>query len=107
MLFGKIQDSNVVDVANHTLEQDDLKYITGSRRSCSAVVRKMASDAHDGGTDEWLRDHQQIQHVNLITIDVESTTRVRQCVRKREPKLEKHLGNQGISAGGMVAPIVI
>ena len=26
VLFGKIQDSDVVDVANHTLEQDELKY---------------------------------------------------------------------------------
>ena len=38
ILFGKIQDSDVVDVANYTLEQDELKYLTGSRRSYAAVV---------------------------------------------------------------------
>ena len=39
VLFGKIQDSDVhVDVANHTLEQGELKYMTGSRRSYAAVL---------------------------------------------------------------------
>ena len=28
VLLGKIQDSDVVDVANYTLEQDELKYLT-------------------------------------------------------------------------------
>ena len=34
----KIQDSDVVDVANHTIEQDELKYMTGSGRSYAAVL---------------------------------------------------------------------
>ena len=76
MLFGKIQDSDVVDVANHTLELDELKYMTGSRRFLMRLflqlIRKMTSAVHGGGKDEWLRDHHFIQHVNLITIDVES-----------------------------------
>ena len=38
VLFGKINDSDVVDVANYTLEQDELKYLTGSGRSYAAVV---------------------------------------------------------------------
>ena len=38
VLFGKIQDSDVVDVANYTLEQDELKYLTGSGRSYAAVL---------------------------------------------------------------------
>ena len=38
VLFGKVQDSYVVDVANHTLEHDELKCMTGSRRSYAAVV---------------------------------------------------------------------
>ena len=36
--FGKIQDSDVVDIANYTLEQDELKYMTGSGRSYAAVL---------------------------------------------------------------------
>ena len=39
MLFGKINDSDVVDVANNTLEQEESKYFTGSGRSYAAVVR--------------------------------------------------------------------
>ena len=35
---GKIQDSDVVDVANYTLEQDELQHLTGSGRSYAAVV---------------------------------------------------------------------
>ena len=38
VLFGKMQDRDVVDVANHTLEQNELKYVTGSRRSYVAAV---------------------------------------------------------------------
>ena len=38
VLSGKIQDSDVVDVANHTLEQDELKYMTASRCSSPAVL---------------------------------------------------------------------
>ena len=38
VLFGKIQDSDVVDVANYTLEQDESKYLTGSGRSYAAVL---------------------------------------------------------------------
>ena len=40
VLFGKIQDSDVVDVAIHTLEQDELKYMymTESGRSYAAVL---------------------------------------------------------------------
>ena len=36
--FRKVQGSDVVEVANHTLEQDELKYMTGSRRSYAAVL---------------------------------------------------------------------
>ena len=39
VLFGKINDSDVVDVANNTLEQEESKYFTGSGRSYAAVVR--------------------------------------------------------------------
>ena len=73
VLFGKIQDSDVVDVANYTLEQDELKYLTGSGRSYAAVLtadKKMTSAAPDGGLDEWLRDHHSIRDVNLITMSV-------------------------------------
>ena len=35
---GKIKDSDLVDVANHALEQDALKYMTGSGRSYAAVL---------------------------------------------------------------------
>ena len=38
VLFGKIQGSDVVDVANLTLEQDILKELTGTRRYYAAVV---------------------------------------------------------------------
>ena len=40
VLFRKIQGSNVVDVANYTLEQDELKYmyLTGLRHSYAAVL---------------------------------------------------------------------
>ena len=38
VLFGKINDSDVVDVANNTLEQEESKYFTGSGRSYAAVV---------------------------------------------------------------------
>ena len=38
VLFGKIQDSDIVDVANYTLEQDELNYLTGLGRSYAAVV---------------------------------------------------------------------
>ena len=73
--FGKVQDSDVVDVDNYTLEQDELKYFTGSGRSYTAVVlqliRKMTFVAQDGGMDEWLRDYHSIHDVNLITIIVE------------------------------------
>ena len=39
VLLGKIQDSDVVDVANYTLEQDEFKYLTGSERSFAAVLK--------------------------------------------------------------------
>ena len=62
-------------MANYTLEQDELKYFTGSGRSYTAVllqlIRKMTFVAHDGGMDEWLRDYHSIRDVNLITIIVE------------------------------------
>ena len=38
VLLGKINDSDVVDVANYTLEQDELKYLSGSGRSYAAVL---------------------------------------------------------------------
>ena len=38
VLFGKINDSDVVDVANNTREQDESKYFTGSGRSYAAVA---------------------------------------------------------------------
>ena len=38
VLFGKINDSDIVDVANSTLEQEESKYFTGSGRSYAAVV---------------------------------------------------------------------
>ena len=38
VLFGKIQYSDVVDVAKYSLEQDELKYLTGSGRSYAAVL---------------------------------------------------------------------
>ena len=41
----KIQDSDVVDVANHTLKQDELKFVTGSGQSYSAVL---TADEKDG-----------------------------------------------------------
>ena len=61
MLFGKINDSDIVDVANNTLEQEESKYFTGSGRSYAAVVRAGKKNdlraAHDGGMDEWLTDY--------------------------------------------------
>ena len=39
VLFGKISDSDIVDVANNTLEQEEAKYFTGSGRSYAAVAR--------------------------------------------------------------------
>ena len=81
-MLGEAQDSYVVDVANNTLGQDELKYMTGSGRSYTAVLtadkENDLSTGHGRGTEEGLRDHQLIKHVNLITINVESTTRVRQ-----------------------------
>ena len=38
VLFGKIHGSDVVDVANHTLEHDEIVYITGLRLSYAAVL---------------------------------------------------------------------
>ena len=38
VLFGMIQDSDVVDVANPTLEQDEINYTAGSGRSYADVV---------------------------------------------------------------------
>ena len=38
VLFGRIQDSDVVDMANLTLEQDILRELTGSRRCYAAVL---------------------------------------------------------------------
>ena len=75
VLFGKIQNSDVVDVANHTLKQDELKYVWLDRddlmRLFLQLIRKMTSITHDGGADEWLRDHHLIWGVNLLTMTVE------------------------------------
>ena len=38
VLFGKIQGSDVVDVANLTLDLDVLRELTGSRHSYAAVL---------------------------------------------------------------------
>ena len=71
VLFGKINDSDVVDVANNTLEQDESKYFTGSGRSYAAVVaagKKTTSAAHDGGMDEWLRDYSIRDTISVMMI---------------------------------------
>ena len=55
VLFGKNQVSDVVDVANLTLERDVLKVMTGLTRSYAADLsadKKGTSATHDGGTDE-------------------------------------------------------
>ena len=60
MLFGKIQGSDVLDVANHTLEEEVLKELIGSRCSYTAVLtadKGRTSAIHDERTDEWLVDH--------------------------------------------------
>ena len=105
VFFGKIHDSDVSDVANYTLEQDELKYLTGLGRQ---LVRKVTSAAHDGGMDEWLRDYsiRDVKFTMIVEFTDESSTKHRtsQCARERETTLEKHLGNQGVSAGGMLAP---
>ena len=47
----KIQSSDVVDIADHTLEQDVLIELTGLRHFYEAVLttnRKRTSDAHKG-----------------------------------------------------------
>ena len=38
VLLGKINDSDIIDVANNILEQEESKYFTGSGRSYAAVV---------------------------------------------------------------------
>ena len=72
------------------------------------LVRKMTSAAHDGGMDEWLRDY-SIRDVSLITMIVElsdenSAKQDLAMCEEREPTLKKYLGNQGVSAGSMLAP---
>ena len=52
VVFGKIQGSDVVEMANLTLEQDAFKHLTGSSHSYVAVLTATC----DRGTDEWLRD---------------------------------------------------
>ena len=50
---GKIGGSDVVDVANFTLEQDVIRDFTGTRRSYAAVLTADEDrDLRDGGRDE-------------------------------------------------------
>ena len=47
VLLRKTHDRDVVDVANYTLEQSELKYMTGSRRSYAAVfTAEKKNDLH-------------------------------------------------------------
>ena len=55
VLLGKIQDSDVVDVANHTVKQDELKYITGLRYSYAAVF--MTDKEKDLHRPRWRNNH--------------------------------------------------
>ena len=73
VLFGKVQDSDVVDVANYTLEQDELKYLPGSGRSYAAVLT--ADKKNDllrprRRNGRVARDY-SIRDLNLITIIVD------------------------------------
>ena len=73
VLFDKIQGSDVVDVANLTLEQDALK--SWQDRDVHMwlylpPIRKGTSDTYDEGTDEWLRYNHIFHDVNLITKNV-------------------------------------
>ena len=114
MLFRKKkQDSDVVDVANHTLEQDELKYMTGSGRSYAVVltVEKKndirCSRRRKGRVAKGplLDSRRESTHDDCrLTRREFGKTRISQCARNRELTLEKHLGNQGVSAGGMLAP---
>ena len=69
MLFDKIQDSDVVDMGNMTLEQEVLRDLTGSRHSYVAVLTAKTKGTlaiYDGGTDVWLRDNHIFRDVNVI-----------------------------------------
>ena len=72
------------------------------------LVRKMTSAAHDGGMDEWLRDYSIRDMISIMMIvelsDENSAKKDLAMCEEREHTLEKHLGNQGVSAGGMLAP---
>ena len=74
VLFGIIHDSDIVDFANYTLEQEVLKDIAKLSRSYAAVVtadKKRTSAANDGGIDERLKDNHIFQDVNPITMTIE------------------------------------
>ena len=69
----------------------------------------MTSASHDGGMDECmakgLLDSRRENHDDCrITRQEFDKTGPRNVRGKRTYTLEKHLGNQGVSAGGMLAP---
>ena len=103
MLFGKIQDSGVVDVANYTLVQDELKYMTGSGRSDAAVIK---ADKKNDLRRPRRMNGRVAKRPPLDSNPRQGFANIRtsQCARNREPTLEKYLGNQAVSAAGMFAP---
>ena len=77
-------------------------------------IRNGASATYNEGMDKWLRNSNHIlRDINQTTKTVEFNSRVQQIqdlarcengpIYTRK-KLERHLGNQGVSADGMLVP---
>ena len=74
-------------------------------------ISKGTSDTHDGGIEEWLWDNHLLRDGNLKTVEFDKngladagSRKVREIMKDTRKTLEGHLGNQGVSAGGMLAP---
>ena len=110
VLFRKMQDSDVVDVANYTLEQDELKYLTGSGRSYVAVVAAGKKNdlrrprRRNGRVAKGLLDtRRDFNHDDSRIIRREFGKVGPRNVRGKRTYPEEILG-KGVSAVGMLAP---
>ena len=70
-------------------------------------IKTGTSGTYNRGRDEWFRDNHILQDMNLITRTVEFDNKSSAdpgSRKEHQEMLEMHLGNQGVLAGGMLAP---
>ena len=111
VLFGKIE-RDVVDVANHTVEQLVCIDVSERRRSYAAVLiagknkdlrctgrrKKQMDEGRPQISRREIPENRRIRHQKI-----RQNQDLARC-EKRRVYTPKTLGNQGVSAGGMLAP---